>query len=69
MSISTSEDLGTCLDRLEHGLGRIRVLDMTIIWDDNDKPPTVSFSANFQMLDIERALTLHVFGYILDFTI
>ena len=32
----------------------MRVPDRTIVWDDIDRPPTVSSLAGFQMLDIER---------------
>ena len=36
----------------------MRILDRTIVWDDIDKPPTVSLLAGFQMSDKERFTTI-----------
>ena len=56
------EDFRTHLDALENELGRMRVLDITMI-------TYRQLATDFQMLDIERALALDVFRYILDITV
>ena len=54
MPFPISEDLHACLDRLEQQLGHMKVSDMTMVWDDSDRPSIVSSLTSFQMPNIKR---------------